>query len=179
MLWKIIHERMSAFLTKILFIVCSILIDVASLNVETRCEHKDLKVFLIDNLLQGNEISWLNEYVRSQKPWILNQVDDSEDSSLDVKSNTTWISPISKDMLESTRIWNELSMVVKNLTGSKPLLCYAMFTLTYRMDFKPVSRIGKPKCTVGVFPFQISTPGGNDPLKVFYFWVVLICSLEL
>lgn len=138
---------MSYFLNKYISILCLIFqyyVTTEALNVETRCQHGNEKVFLVDNLLKRNEIKWLNGYHVKHRPWVLNQKDSFKEISLDMKSNTTWVSPVSTEMFERTRVWKELSRILKQLTGSEQFVCYAMFTLAYRMDFKPVSNIGKP-----------------------------------
>ena len=114
-----------------------------ALNVETRCTDGNQKVFLIDNLLRRNEVEWLNGYLVRHRPWVLNQKDIFKQTSLDMQSNATWVSPMSIEIFQRTRLWQELSKILKELTGSKQFVCSAMFTLTYRLDFKPVSKKGK------------------------------------
>ena len=57
-----------------------------------------------------------------------------------MQSNATWVSPMSTEIFQRTRLWIEMSKILKELTGSKQFVCSAMFTLTYRLDFKPVSK---------------------------------------
>ena len=139
---------MSYFLNKFISILCLIFAHYvageALLNVETRCQHGDQKVFLIDNLLKRNEVKWLNGYLSRHRPWVLNQKDIYKERCLDMNSNTTWVSPMSTEMFQHTRIWKELSKILKRLTGSEQFVCSAMFTLAYRLDFKPVSKTGEP-----------------------------------
>ena len=49
-----------------------------------------------------------------------------------------------RSLFQHTRIWKELSKILKRLTGSEQFVCSAMFTLAYRLDFKPVSKTGEP-----------------------------------
>ena len=115
-------------------------------HLETRCRHENQNVFLVDNLLQQDEIEWFNGYLPRHRPWVLNQKDLSKESSIQMSSNATWVSPMSTEMFERTRVWKELSSILKQLTGSEQFMCSAIFTLTYRLDFKPTAKSGKSEC---------------------------------
>ena len=78
------------------------------------CQDGDKKVFLVDNVLKPEE--------------------------LDMHSNASWVSPISLELFQHTRLWKVLSGVVKQLSSKNYFLCHAIFTMTYRMDFIPVSK---------------------------------------
>jgi hypothetical protein len=139
---------MSYFLDIFISILCLTLhkyLIVEALNVKTRCEQGNEKVFLIDNLLRADEVEWLNGYLVKHRPWILNQKDIFKQTSLDMKSNATWVSPMSTEIIERTRLWKEMSKILKELTGREQFVCSAVFTLAYRLDFKPVSKTGKGK----------------------------------
>ena len=138
---------MSCFVNNFCFIVLCLLSQYffcKALNVETRCEHGSQKVFLVDNLLKRNEIKWLSGYLTKHRPWVLNQKDVFKQNSLDLRSNSTWVSPMSIEMFENTRIWKRLAEILKQLTGNDHFICYAAFTIAYRLDFIPVSKTGKP-----------------------------------
>ena len=113
------------------------------LNLAPRCEHENHKVFLLDNLLQRDEVDWFNGYLTKHRPWILNQKNPFKESSIDLSSNSTWVSPLSTETFERTRLWKELSSVLKQIAGSEQFVCSAMFTLAYRLDFKPTAKLGK------------------------------------
>lgn len=136
---------MSYFSTKLTSILAFLpyLIAGASLHLDKRCEYGDLKVFLADDLLKGDEIKWLNSYLAKHGPWVLNQRDIHKECHFEINSNTTWVSPMSTDIIERTRLWKKLSGALKQLTGNEQYVCYGMFTLAYRLDFKPVSKMGE------------------------------------
>ena len=104
------------------------------------CQDGDKKVFLVDNVLKPEELQMFSMFMQWHRPWVLNYQDIYEKDFLDMHSNASWVSPISLELFQHTRLWKVLSGVVKQLSSKDYFLCHAMFTMTYRMDFIPVSK---------------------------------------
>lgn len=107
---------------------------------EVRCQDGDHKVFLIDNLLGEEELGWFADFMQRHRPWVLNNHDPHEKNFIDMKNNASWVSPVSLELFQRTRLWRKLSEIVNKLARREYYLCDAMFTMTYRMDFNPVSK---------------------------------------